>query len=272
MIGPPGVEDPISAIFDLSDRVAEMAPTVRRMYRYTATILVVWIILTAILTLIAFTGGQWLFLFLVVLGLAAGLIALSLLRQTDRFFRSFASRHRAIRLVREADPVVKIPEGRTPVERLARYLAGSNDSVDRLLKESPGALRYRVTIPGTNRPVALDLVLARKGSLRWRVTGRGDPGYAIVARVLSDQPTLDEMRRFEADLGEVGGKLEAPVARAILLRTKPGPISEDIYEFSVGHPVVVGYRLGKNRTTLEIITENPDGTYDFVPHVLGIPG
>ena len=48
---PPGVEDPISAIFDLSDRVAQMAPVVRRMYRYTATILVFWIIIMAIVAL-----------------------------------------------------------------------------------------------------------------------------------------------------------------------------------------------------------------------------
>ncbi len=151
MAAPPGIEDPISALFDLSDRAAGMAPVVQRLYRYTAAILAVWFVIMVILILVGLGSGGYLSI-LALGGLAAGVIALGLLRETDRFFRDFVQRHRWIRLLQDADPTAKVPAGRTPIERLGRYLAQSNPAIDGLLKNAPESLRYRVgSGPATGR-------------------------------------------------------------------------------------------------------------------------
>ncbi|MCI4369493.1 MAG: hypothetical protein L3K09_08030 [Thermoplasmata archaeon] len=265
-----GVEDPISAIFDLSDRAAQMAPIVRRLYRYAAVILVIWLIIMAVVMISTLRGPVFLFV-LAGAGFLIGFIALQLLRQTDRFFRDFVQRHRLIRMVREADPITKIPEGRTPVERLTRYLAASNPGVDTLLKETPAALRYRISLHAGKREVPFELVLGKPSDMTWRLFGFGNPGFAILARLAPDPLPIEELRRMEADALAVQEELEGAPSRLILLRSHPSPLSEDAYEYAVGHPVIVRHRFGQTRATLEVITENPDGTYDFVPQVLAVP-
>lgn len=269
MTGPPSVEDPISAIFDLSDQAAGMAPVVRRLYKYTASILAFWFVIMIILILVGLGNGGWLSL-LPLGGLAAGVIAFGLLRQTDRFFRDFAQRHRWIHLVREADPRAKVPDGRTPIERLGRYLAASNPRVEARLKSDPAALQYRVGIRAGDREIPLDLLITEPGSWLWRHAGSGEPGFAIVGRLGPESPTLDDVRRLEADGLAAGRSLPGRLVRLILLRTGNAPIPQDVYEYAVGHPIL-SPRGGKVRVTLEIISEGPNGTYDFIPHVLGIP-
>ncbi|MCI4324390.1 MAG: hypothetical protein L3K00_00660 [Thermoplasmata archaeon] len=270
MSQPRGVEDPISAIFDLSDRVAQLAPTVRRMYRYTATILVLWIVLLAFVTLITL-GSNLTLAILSVIGLIAGVIGLSLLRETDGFFRSFVMRHRAIRLLREADPVVRVPAGRTPVERLARYMAQTSPAIESLLKEHPEALRYRTEFSGHGSSIAFELLIEKPGGLLWRLAGRGDSGFAVLARLGPEAPTTADLAKLAADAQSIVSRLSAPPVRLILLRTGAVPIPEDVYEWAVGRPAFLSRGFARYRVTTEIVTEGPDGTYDFVPYVLGVP-
>jgi hypothetical protein len=267
---PQGVEDPISALFDLSDRAAAMAPVVRRLYRYTAAILVVWIAIMAILTLVGLAAAGWLSV-LALIGLGAGVIALGLLRQTDRFFREFVQRHRWIHLVRDADPGAKIPEGRTPVERLGRYLVSTNPRIEAAVQAAPTALQYRASVKARGREVALDLVLTHPAGLWQRWTEGEESSFAVVARVCGAAVTLEDVKQLEADAVAAAPGLGARLARIILLRTEGGPLPEPVYEYAVGHPVLVPWGFSKSRATLEIITEAEGGRYDFVPHVLGVP-
>jgi uncharacterized membrane protein len=270
-MSPPGVEDPISATFDLSDRVAELAPTVRRMYRYTASILVIWILVMALLILIGLHATLLLSI-LAVIGLGTGLLALSLLRQTDRFFRAFVQRHRSIHLLREADPVTKIPDGRTPIERLGRYLASASPRVDAALREDPGRLRYRVSLGPNGTSGNFDLVLAVPGGTLYRAAGLGEPGFAILARLASGPTvTIQELEGLARDAPMASRRLGAAVVRLILLRPQPTPLAEEVYEYAVGHPATWSRGFSESRVSVEIITESPDGTYEFIPHILGVP-
>ena len=266
MYPPPGVEDPISAIFDLSDRVAEMAPTMRRMYRYTATVVVLFL---AIMVILLFVGlaDNLVFALMALIALIFGAIALSLLRETDRFYASYLGRHRAIKLLQEADPTPKIPAGRTTVERLGRYLAQSSLRVKALLDARPEALRYRVTLPVKGGDGGFDLAIVSPGSTLYRWTGWGDPGFAALARIAPETLTPVDIDRFAHDVRAVAKRLPARVARAILLRPKPGAVPEAVYDLAVGHPVEVP----GGSVTVEIVTEQPNGTYDLVPHILGVP-
>jgi hypothetical protein len=267
---PPGAEDPIGAIFDLSDRTAQMAPTIRRMYRYTATVVVVYLLIMAFLLLDSL-AHDIILAGLAIVALAFGVIALSLLRETDRFFRTFSQRHRAIRLFRDADPAPKVPEGRTPAERLARYLTQSNARIEELLREDPSALRLRVELPGDRRKVYFDLAIVAGGSGGYRALGWGRAGFSVLARLGPDAPTPADLEGFERDVAEVAPHLEGLPVRAILLRAHPQPLSDAAYDYAVGHPVRVRRGFTEGRCSLEIVSENPDGTYDFVPFVLGVP-
>jgi hypothetical protein len=271
VISPPGIEDPISATFDLSDRVAQLAPTVRRMYRYTASILVIWIVIMLLLILVGIHASLVLSL-LALVGLGAGALALSMLRETDRFFRAFVQRHRSIHLLREADPVTKIPEGRTPIERLGRYLAGSSPRIDAALREDPGRLRYRVHLGSNPTTGNFDLVLALPGSALYRTTGFGEPGFAVLARLaVGPSVTIPEMESLAKDAPDAGRRLGAAVVRIILLRPQPTPLAEEAYEYAVGHPATWRQSMTDFRVPVEIISESADGTYDLIPHVLGVP-
>jgi hypothetical protein len=263
---PPGIEDPISAIFDLSDRVAEMAPTMRRMYLYTATVVVVFLGIMVFLLLVGLATNLG-FAILALIAIVFGAIALSLLRETDRFYRSYLARHRSIKLLQDAEPTPKVPAGPTPIQRLARHLAESNPKIGSLLRTHPESLRYRVRPSGAQSTAPFDLVLVAPGDWSQRVLGLGDAGFAIVARVTPETPTIPYLDSFSRELKSVARRLPGRLVRAILLRTRADPIPEPVYDFVVGHPVEIGH----DRVAIEIVTEQADGTYDFVPHVLGVP-
>ncbi|MDE1819891.1 MAG: hypothetical protein KGJ23_04695 [Euryarchaeota archaeon] len=267
---PPGVEDPISAIFDLSDRVAAMAPTARRMYWANMVIALFWTFLTLIVLVTGLRTNAVLAL-IGFLGFGLGLFALYLLRETDRFFRGFVARHRTIRLVRDAEPIVKIPEGRTPIERLAHHFSTSNEKVGEALRENPDRLRYQKSWPVKGRDVKFDLAIAKPGGFRWGLTGGGNPGFVLLARVGPETVQLSDLQQMEVDLRAIAGRLPGRVARCVLLRPKGTPLSHEVYEYATGHPSVLRKGLHSYRVSTEIVTENPDGTYEFVPVVVGVP-
>lgn len=267
---PPGVEDPISAIFDLSDRVAAMAPTARRMYWANMLIGVFWLFLTLVVILLGLRYSAALSL-LGALGFVLGLFALYLLRQTDRFFRGFVARHRTIRLVRDAEPIVRVPEGRTPIERLAHHFSTSNEKVGEALRENPDRLRYQKTWDVKGRTVKFDLAIARPGGFRWGLTGGGDGGFVVLARLGPETVDVKDLQQLELDLRTIAPKLPGQPVRCVLLRPKGSPLSHEVYEYAVGHPVMLRKGLRTYRLSTEIVTESPDGTYEFVPVVVGVP-
>lgn len=266
----PGVEDPVSAIFELSERAAAMGPVVRRLYRYTAVILVLWILIMAVVLLLSLASAGWLAV-LALLGLGAGVIALGLLRQTDRFFTDFTRRYRWIQLVRDADPAQPVPEGRTPIERLTRHLAATNPRIEALLKSRPEAVEYRggVTVGGT--PVSFDLLLQAPAGALSRTFGWGSPGFAVLARVGPETPTLEDLQRLGADALAVAPQLTGRLARVILLRAGGPALAEPVYEYAIGHPIKVRWGREATPVCLEVVSEQPGGHYDLVPHVLGVP-
>jgi hypothetical protein len=266
MSAPRGVEDPISAIFELTDRASEMAPTIRRMSLYTATVIVLFLGIMVFLLLVGLSGNLA-FAILALVAIVFGFVALSLLVETDRFYRSFSERYRRIKLLQDAEPAPKVPSGRTPMQRLVRYLAHSNPRIGGLLAERPEALRYRVRLAGSEAPIPFDVAIVAPASITYRWLRSGDPGFTVLARLAPDEPTVADLDRFAEDVAAASRKLPSQVRRAVLLRVHPVPISEPVHDFAVGHPIEV--RGG--RVAIEIVSEQPDGTYDLVPHVLGVP-
>jgi hypothetical protein len=261
-----GAEDPISSIFELTDRASEMAPTIRRMYRYTATVIVLFLVIMVFLLLVGLSANLA-FAVLALVAIGFGFVALSLLVETDRFYRSFAERYRRIKLLQDAEPTPKVPPGRTPMQRLVRFLAQSNPRVAAHLHEHPESLRYRVRLGEVASPLAFDMAIVAPASLAFRWVRFGEPGFAILARLGPDAPTVADLEQFAEDVVRASKRLPARVTRALLVRLHPEPITESVHDFAVGHPVSVP----GGQIAVEIVSEQSDGTYDLVPHILGVP-
>ncbi len=270
---PSGAEDPLGAVFELSDRTVEMAPTARRRLRRASGVVVVGLLLLVALTvllLLPVRSGPALAL-VAVATIALGVVALGLLRETDRDLRALVHRQQGVLLFRDADPAPKVPEGRTPVERLTRYLRETNARIDALLREDPGAAKLRVDLPGGERPAPFDLLLVRPGGAFFRSLGLGEAGFAVLARVAPEAVTVADLERFAEDVANVAPHLEALPVRAILVRSGPGPLPDAVYDYALDHPIPVTHGFTRARSSLEILSENADGTYEAVPYVLGVP-
>lgn len=266
MLAPTGAEDPISSIFDLADRAAQMAPRVRRLYLGVSIGIGLFL---AILVYLLFTGlsKNTLLSVLALVAVAFGLLALVLLGETDRFYRTFVERHRRIRLLLDAEPTPAIPKASTPMQRLARYLVRSSPRLASAVSDRPGSVRFRVRIAGERGAVPFDLAIVEPSPWLYRWFRLGPPGFTVLARLSPDAPSVADLEAFGSSVRSVARRLPAPISRAILLRLKAPPLSEEVYEYAVGHPL----ELDSGAVALEIISEGPTGTYDLVPHVLGIP-
>ncbi len=267
MAGPAASEDPITGLFDLTDRVAEAGPKIRRLLLATAAVIAVFL---AILVYLLFEAlrGSLLLVVLALAGVALGGVALTLLSESERFYAGFAERHRRLRLLQFAEPSPRIPKGPTPMRRLARHLARSNPRVAELLAAHPEALRIRTRRTADDDEVefALSIVAPAGRARRW--LGLGDPGFVILAQVGPEAPTPEDLDRFGRTAVGVARKLGGRLRRAILLRLRSGPMDDAVYERAVRHPVEVP---GGPAVPIEVITELDDGTYDLVPHVIGVP-
>ncbi len=260
-------EDPIAGLFELADRVTEVAPRIRRMFLYTAVVIMGFLAIVVFLLFVALRADL-LFLGLALGAVVLGATSLVLLSETDRFYRTLSERHRRLKLLQFADPAPKIPPGRTSVRRLARYLAVTNPRVASLLAEHPEALkiRSRAGPDGASTEVAFSIASPAGRPYRW--LRLGDPGFVVIARVGPEQPSVSDLERFGREATAVAGKIGGRLARAILLRPAARSLERDAYDYSVRQPLSIP---GGPPVAVEVVSERPDGTYDLVPHVIGIP-
>src|SRR5207247_2386917 len=107
---------------------------------------------------------------------------LALMRDLRSFFDYFALRHRVIQRVRQADPVVYVPEGKDAVERILAHLASSSPDV-RGLMAIPGAVAIPALLTGkSGLTYSFDAYVHRSPSQLWRTVSLGSPAYAVFVK------------------------------------------------------------------------------------------
>ncbi len=198
-----------------------------------------------------------------------GLMALGNLREISRFFDYYALRHRIVKGVRDADPVVRIPEGRDPVQRVLAFLAGQNPEVRALLR-TPGASSVPATLRGRSgyaQPFDAYVQKPATGLRGW--WGFGSPGFTIFIRAYAGPPTAADLQALKGAVEDVTALSGVPPSRVIALWRETGQarLSDEAYAFLTKEVVrVVG--LGKEAAcSLQSIAEGADGTYDFIPYI-----
>jgi len=233
------------------------------------------------LVLLVFTGifgalqvisiGGLLFLGIVLVVLfILGFIILELMRDLRSFFDYFALRHRVIERVRQADPVVYVPEGKDAVQRVLTYL-GNTSPEFRGVMSIPGALATPALLTGkSGLTYQFDAYLRRDPSTLWRFTSLGAPGFGVFVKSFEHAPTLADLQALKAAVQDVAIATRIPPARILVLWKSKGEenVTPDAYEFLTKDAVRVTIRGSTYACTLELAVECDDGTYDFIPVVI----
>jgi ABC-type multidrug transport system fused ATPase/permease subunit len=260
------VENPISAIFDLSEKVAKQAPLIKSMVRYASAFIIVWLFISFFLLLALLVSGN-IIMFLIMLALfVVGFVALVLLRRMNRFFRYYVARHRAIKAVRDMDPMVYAPQGKTPTERFVAFLRGHNPAISGRNVEvaMPGivhgkqAMEYR-----------FDAYIREPASGFWRIFGFGKHGFAIYIKEFDAAPTLKGMRSFKEAVEDVSARSKIPPNRIVALweRKEDQTLDDEVYRYVMKKPAGMKRIFRKYTCNLEIVSET-EGRYDFIPHMV----
>jgi hypothetical protein len=256
------VENPISAMFDLADQVNAEAPRVRKLVRYASAFIAFWLVLDFILILATAKGNILISIFLGVM-FAVGIFTLLSLRNLNDFFKYYALRHNYIKSVRDADPIVLVPKGSNSVERFKTYLIAINPEMASTLAlmPSPSVSKGRSGVF-----YQWDLYLLRRPNTLWPSLGLGYPGYQLFLKYFDKAPTVEDVSSMKRAVEDVMMESHAPASRIVLLwsRSKED-VSEAVYNLITTQNVVFTHRGSSFICGLELVIENEDGTYEFIP-------
>jgi hypothetical protein len=263
------IENPISAIFDLAEDVNQQAPKVRKSVRYATVFIAIWLIINFFFMVVFLFGTAWLWFILFLALFIVGALALKWLRELGTFFSFYVIRHRVIRSVREEDPVVYVPKGQDSVQRLVYHLASKNPHVQEGLNR-PGLFQTQAILRGKSGVMySFDGYLQIRPSLFWKWFGMGYPGYSLFIKSYDHAPRLLDIQSLRNAILDVTTTGSIPPSRVIAVWKAEGDVemADDVYEFVTNEVVAFTHRGNKFSTTMEIITESQDGTYDFIPYV-----
>src|SRR5438552_5259956 len=232
-------------------------------------VLLILVIVFANLQIISIGGLLFVGVVLVAL-FVLGFIILGLMRDLRSFFDYFALRHRVIQRVRQADPVVYVPEGKDAVQRILTYLGATSSDV-RGMMAVPGAVATPALLTGkSGLTYSFDAYVRRSPSQLWRTVSLGSPGYAVFVKAFERSPTLADLQALKAAIEDVSGATKIPPARILVLWRSQGDqsVTPDVYEFLTKESARVKIRGSTFVCSLELAMERDDGTYDFIPVVV----
>ena len=245
----------------LGMRVAKQAST-------RLAVLIVAVVLGA-LQVVSF-GPGFFFGAVLVLLFFLGFLILELMRDLRSFFDYFALRHRVIQRVRQADPVVYVPEGADAVQRILAHLAASNPDL-KAVTAIPGAVATPALLTGASGlTYSFDAYVRSEPTSLARLLGIGEPGFAVFVKAFDAAPSLADLQAIKRGVEDICLATRIPPAR-VLAVWKPAPgatIAPEAYDFLVRETVRVKIRGATFACSLELASEGSDGTYDFIPIVV----
>jgi len=222
-------------------------------------------------TLQVISIGGLLFLGIVLVALfILGFVILETLGDLRSFFDYFALRHRVIQRVRQADPIVYVPEGKDSVQRILSYLAATSPDI-RGVMAVPGSVAVPALLTGrTGLTYSFDAYLHQDPSTLSRILSIGSPGYSVFVKAFDHAPSLTDLQALKTAIEDAATASRIPPARILVLwRAKSQEsVTPDVYEFLTKEAAHVRIRRSTFACSLELAVERDDGTYDFIPVVV----
>jgi hypothetical protein len=235
--------------------------------RFSRGFLTGTIILVAIAIGLAF-GEAFLMGALLAALFVLGIVILNLMKDIRGFLNYYVLRHRAIRSVREGDPVVYVPKGEDAVQRLLKYLQERHPELRGQTRQ--GYVQAPAVLKGRSGLLYnFDACILARPSALWRPLGLGDTGYAIYVKAFQSPPSVRDLEALKRAVEDVSQAEKVPPSRVIALwtRQEDESLSDEAYEFLTTQVVTFRHGGQEFNCSLELIIESPDGTYDFIPFV-----
>ncbi len=263
---PRAVDNPISAIFDLADDVNREAPRMRRLVLYAGVFVGAWLALDLILILQNIVYHPVLTVVLVVL-FVLGLWTLLNLRRLNDFLDYYTLRHSVILSIRQEEPGTLAPAGRDPMQRLLSHLASRNNVFAQTMGEAPRSPSIVKGRSGISHE--FDHYSRVRPGLLWRLLGLGNPGYQLFIRQVQGAPGEEEMLSMVNSVEDVCRQTRQPASRAIMLwkRVADDDLQDEAYERLNRSSVTYAHSFRTYTSSLQLIIENEDGSYEFMPYV-----
>ncbi len=199
-----------------------------------------------------------------------GFVILDLMRDLRSFFDYFALRHRVILAVRNADPVVHVPQGKDSAARILAHLSATNPDL-RAVMAVPGAVASPALLTGkSGLTYSFDGYVRSEPSSLSRVLGIGPAGFAVLVKAFDRAPALSDLQSLKAAAEDVSLATRIPPARIVAVWRAHGDesIAADAYDFLTHQAARVTVHGSAYACSLELAREGDDGTYDFIPVVV----
>jgi hypothetical protein len=230
------------------------------------------LVVTAVLgALQAISVGGLLFLAAILVTLyILGFVILDLMSDLRSFIDFFALRHRVIQRVRQADPIVYVPEGADAVQRILAHLRSSSPEIAGAMA-APGGLATPALLTGkSGLTYQFDAYVVSPPSSLTRVVGIGPAGFALLAKGFPATPTLADLVALKRAVEDVSAATRIPPARVLAVWSAKADesVAPDAYEFVTKDAVRVTVRGATYACSVELVREGADGTYDFIPVVV----
>jgi len=269
-IDPRAMENPISAIFDLAERVSEKAVHIRKNFWLSLLFVVFWLGATVVLFIsVALRGGVVASIILLIV-LISGFYTFRMLYFDYLFFDFFSRRFHAIKLVREGNPNLYIPGGETPVERFLNHLAENHPLFSALLTQHPESIQFSAILRGkSGGAYQFDAYIGIPGGssiLKQTNLPRTiqKQGYALFVKLFDHTPTLQDIIALEEAVKDITAQTCLPPSAVALSEGGTGELPDDVYNHVT--EVKKEVRCGRKvfPLTVQVVT-GTEGTYDYVP-------
>ena len=262
------VENPITDLLNLSEKLYTFIPELRRMTKYFYIYLSITLFLLFILLVLLLVFGNPVLFLIVLFVFLVGIILIQNQRRLMKFIEYYSARHKAIKSVYE-EHEVKIPEGADSIERLITYLLKKDAPLKAIVLQKNTHRNFVQKIKNEN--YNFDLVAYKKPGILYELFGYGEMGYTLIIKKFDNYPLLMETMNYEQAVMELCRNKGLLPSRIIILVEKPNNnLDDNVYEYIINNPVRIKKGLifkTEFVCTMQIITEGNDNNYDFIPYV-----
>jgi hypothetical protein len=248
-------DNPTIALFDLAEHMSNNYHKILYIKTYAYLFIGITLILLILLSFTLLGEGNIAFFIIFIALIISGIMLLRLIVFTKDFLNDFDTNFRAIKMVRDIDPLPKVPRGASQVERFEVYLKNYDPSVAAELKNGLDIKRNMKVGNST-----WSIVMSR------RARTFGPQNYLLLARVIKGKPKLADFLKLEKDLDIVTQQLMIPT-RTIILAEGPknyNGISDDLYSYLTEKSHYILRNGKKIPLRLQLFVEH-NGRYEIIP-------
>ena len=255
------VETPITAMLDLSEEIHEKVPSMKMMMNLIMIFLSAVILLGVIEIALDFNIGIGIILIII------GGMALVISYKTRAYFKQFIAQQSAIKRIRDAEPITHIPKGKTPQERFIKYMK-ENPLFKQAMGRNSKGVKNDVQLTGRSGSThKFDIYAESKSSL-------GYPGYSLFLRCFDKPLKMEDVKDLVTAVKDVVEKTKIVPTGIVALQSFSSDLHDDerklgdeVYEYVMNNPILFKIGFRKYTRNLQIVTEERDETYDFIPFI-----